>query len=124
MLEHHSAVDFKNDSNGLKMRLASENWDSPIIITTNVQLFESLFSSKPGKTRKLHNLANSVIIFDEAQLLPSEYLKPCLSAVEVLANQYGARIVLCTATQPPLERFLKVPPKEKISDAPRDRKPF
>lgn len=124
VLEHHSSVDFKNDSNGLKMRLASENWDSPIIITTNVQLFESLFSSKPGKTRKLHNLANSVIIFDEAQLLPSEYLKPCLSAVEVLANQYGARIVLCTATQPPLERFLKVPPKEIISDAQRYRKPF
>lgn len=124
VLEHHSSVDFKNDSNGLKMRLASENWDSPIIITTNVQLFESLFSSKPGKTRKLHNLANSVIIFDEAQLLPSEYLKPCLSAVEVLANQYGARIVLCTATQPPLERFLKAPPKEIISDVQRFRKPF
>lgn len=77
----------------------------PIVVTTNVQFFESLFSNKKRSARKLHNIAKSVIIFDEAQMLPREFLKPSLLAVQDLVNNYGATAVFCTATQPSLERF-------------------
>ncbi len=105
VLENHSNVDY-GDSEELKpMQLATENWDKPVVVTTNVQFFESLFSNKTSKCRKLHNMANSVIIFDEAQMLPTQYLIPCCRAMEELATNYNSTIVLCTATQPSLQKF-------------------
>lgn len=105
VLEHHSNYDYRDldDEEEVRQRLAVQNWDAPIVVTTNVQLFESLFSNKPGKSRKVHNMANSVIILDEAQTLPDSLLMPSLAMLEELAAGYGASIVLCTATQPALE---------------------
>lgn len=108
VLEHHSNVNFESSEELKPMQLASENWDKPVIVTTNVQFFESLFASKSSKCRKIHNIANSVIIFDEAQMLPNDYLKPCISMMEELLNHYRTSIVLCTATQPALTTFLKM----------------
>lgn len=107
VLEHHSNVNFESSEELKPMQLASENWDKPVIVTTNVQFFESLFASKSSKCRKIHNIANSVIIFDEAQMLPNDYLKPCISMMEELLNHYRTSIVLCTATQPALTTFFK-----------------
>ncbi len=98
VIEHHSNLDPENET--AKNRLASENWDAPIIVTTNVQLFESLFASQPSSCRKLHNLFNSVVILEEDQMLPPEYLKPILSALKVLVEDYGVTVLFCTATQP------------------------
>lgn len=98
VLEHHSNLD--PDQETVQQRLLAENWDAPLIVTTNAQFFESLFAAKPSRCRKLHRLVKSVIILDEAQTLPVELLKPCLSALQTLANDYGCTIVLCTATQP------------------------
>lgn len=101
VLEHHSNLD--PDKESAASRLATENWDAPIIVTTNVQLFESLLASKPSDCRKLHNIVNSIIILDEAQMLPPEFLKPLLSVLRTLVDDFGVTVVLCTATQPALE---------------------
>lgn len=98
VLEHHCNVD--DESMSETMRLTCENWDAPIVVTTNVQFFESLFANRSSKCRKLHNVAKSVIILDEAQGLPIEVLKPCLKAIEELSVRYGASVVLSTATLP------------------------
>lgn len=100
VIEHHSNLDPEQES--AKSRLATENWDAPLIVTTNVQLFESLFGAKSSVCRKLHNLVNSVVILDEAQLLPPEYLAPVLQSIRLLSSHYGVTFVLCTATQPAL----------------------
>lgn len=109
ILEHHSEIVYEEDSDEMnpKKRLAIENWDYPIILTTAVQFFNSLYSYKPSKCRKLHNIANSVIIFDEAQNIPVKYLKPCLLAIYELYKNYNCTIVLSTATQPPFEALYK-----------------
>jgi len=98
VLEHHSAVDVDEEDEW--MRAAAENWDAPIIVTTTVQLFESLFSRRPQKVRKLHRMARSVIILDEAQALPAPLLEPTLDALRTLTTRFGATVVLSTATQP------------------------
>lgn len=100
VVEHHSNLD--PDKETQRSRLASENWDAPIVVTTNVQFFESLYAAKPGRCRKLHNIIDSVIILDEAQLLPPELLEPCVEAINELVQNYGTTIVLSTATQPAL----------------------
>lgn len=105
VLEHHSGIDYENTDELRPKQLAAENWDLPVVVTTNVQFFESLFSHKPSKCRKLHHIANSVVILDEAQMLPNDYLRPCIAAMEELVRHYGSSIVLCTATQPALKDF-------------------
>lgn len=102
VLEHHSAIDDERISpeGSDKLRLAMEDWAAPIVVTTNVQLFESLFAARPARARKLHNIAGSVIILDEAQCLPRHLLLPSLRMIDALAAPYGCTIVLCTATQP------------------------
>ena len=106
VLENHSNVDYEISEDFKPMQLAAENWDKPVVVTTNVQFFESLYANKSSKCRKLHNIVNSVIIFDEAQMLPPNYLKPCMAMIEELLQQYGTSVVLCTATQPALQQFL------------------
>lgn len=102
LLEHHSNIEPSKDT--LANKLATENWDSPIILTTNVQFFESLFASSTTPCRKLHRIANSVIVLDEVQTLPVEFLQPTLQALRELVLNYGCSVVLCTATQPALEK--------------------
>jgi CRISPR-associated endonuclease/helicase Cas3 len=127
VLEHHSNFDWegkkkeagdnpddRTNSAYAKLKLAAENWDIPIVVTTNVQFFESLFANKSSRCRKLHNIAKSVIVFDEAQMLPREYMRPVMAAVWELVTNYGASVVFCTATQPGLERFL--PEKTELKE--------
>jgi CRISPR-associated endonuclease/helicase Cas3 len=119
VLEHHSAfreeealaalekrqgatADESSLQAGERLRLATENWDAAIVVTTAVQFFESLFSNRPTRCRKLHNIAKSVVILDEAQTLPLKLLRPCIAALDELARNYKTSIVLCTATQPAL----------------------
>lgn len=109
VLPHYSEAPYQlkdeSDMNemDLKRALAAENWNAPIVVTTAVQFFESLYSNKTSRCRKLHNMANSVIVFDEAQTLPVPYLRPCIRAIAELVEQYGSTAVLCTATQPELQ---------------------
>lgn len=90
----------------LRHAVAAENWDMPVIVTTAVQFFESIYANRSSKCRKLHNLADSVIIFDEAQMLPLCHLRPCVAAMASLAEQFRSTLVLCTATQPSLGDLL------------------
>ncbi len=113
VLEHHSNYSYdpseseSPSENARKMRLASENWDIPVVVTTTVQFFESLFSSKSSRCRKLHNISRSVIIFDEAQLIPLEHLYPCVAGIIELVRHYGSTAVFCTATQPFLDKIVQ-----------------
>lgn len=102
LIEHHSNLNPKLDTR--QNKLAAENWDAPLIVTTNVQLYESLFAAKTSSARKLHRLARSIIILDEAQTIPVDLLTPTLAALKELVGRYGCSVVLCTATQPALER--------------------
>lgn len=117
VLENHCNVEYDNEdevNSGNKMQLAAENWDCPVVVTTNVQFFESLFANKSSKCRKLHNIAKSVIIFDEAQMFPVQYLKPCVQAISELIYNYHCTAVLCSATQPALHPFF--PEKMKAEE--------
>jgi CRISPR-associated endonuclease/helicase Cas3 len=98
VVEHHSNIDTEDSS--LRSRLATENWDAPVIVTTTVQFFESLFAVKPSKCRKLHNIVNSIVILDEAQLLPLRFLKPILNTMNILSKYYHITFIISTATQP------------------------
>ncbi len=122
VVENHSNLDPDDSIRATtRSRLSAENWDARLIVTTNVQFFESLHANKTSRSRKLHRLARSAIILDEAQTLPLDLLQPCLRSLEELTSHYGASVVLCTATQPALERrddftIGLAPPNEIISD--------
>jgi CRISPR-associated endonuclease/helicase Cas3 len=126
VVEHHANLD--EDESTSKSRLAAENWDAPVIVTTSVQFFESLFAAKTSRCRKLHNIANSVVVLDEAQLVPAEYLYPIIQAIELLKCHYRVTFVISTATQPAFEsrpdfkNFKGLPIgsiREIISDVPK-----
>ena len=102
VIEHHSNIDPEKDTE--RNRLASENWDAPIIVTTNVQFFESLYANKNSRLRKLHNISRSVIVLDEVQSLPPHLLYPILDAIRELREHYGCSVILSTATQPALKK--------------------
>ena len=117
VLEHHASFDWEAAAAAdlereagqgpdaiSRLRRAAENWDAPLVVTTAVQFFESLFAARTSRCRKLHNLARSVIVLDEAQNLPLRLLNPCLAALDELGRHYRASVVLCTATQPAVRR--------------------
>lgn len=110
VLEHHSNVDYDSIGDGEtieKMRLATENWDYPIVVTTNVQLLESMFSNRPSKCRKLHNIVNSVIIMDEVQTLPTDYLQPIVDSLKTYNKLFNVSILFTTASQPVLSGLIE-----------------
>jgi len=119
VIEHHSNLD--PDKEDSRSRLATENWDASIVVTTNVQFFESLFAAKTSRCRKLHNIVNSVVVLDEAQLLPPEFLAPVLHVMQDLSHNYKVSFVLSTATQPafsPRPKFAGLKDVRELMDDP------
>ena len=128
VLEHHSDISFSGGEASQeaeryeRTRLLAENWEAPIIVTTNVQFFESLFSHKVSRSRKVHSIANSVVVFDEVQMFPTEFLHPMLRLLEDLRRIYGTQLLFCSATLPPFDKdhtssFKKVNDFHQLSDA-------
>ena len=110
ILEHHSNVDpeqIKDERLREQMKLATENWDYPIVVTTNVQLFESMFSNKPSTCRKLHNIVNSVLILDEVQTLPMDYLQPIVDTLKTYNKIFKVSVLFTTASQPVLSGLIE-----------------
>lgn len=123
LIEHHSNAEADPKQENSRSRLSCENWDAPVVVTTSVQFFESLFAAKTSRCRKLHNICNSIVVLDEAQLLPPEYLQPILDVLNLLTKHYGITVVLSTATQPALATINDyVDPKKHIAglDDPRE----
>lgn len=118
MVEHHSQTDTDARGDTSRSRLACENWDAPLVVTTNVQLFESLFAARTSRCRKLHNITRSVIVLDEAQLLPPEFLQPILDVLALLVAHYGVTVLLCTATQPTLTEAPRFDPRQRLRGLP------
>jgi CRISPR-associated endonuclease/helicase Cas3 len=114
LVEHHSQVDNPAERETARSRLACENWNAPLIVTTNVQLFESLFAARTSRCRKLHRVQRSVIVLDEAQTLPPPFLQPTLDALRLLVNHYGVTLVSCTATQPVLTDIPRFDPRHAL----------
>jgi CRISPR-associated endonuclease/helicase Cas3 len=106
ILEHHSNFDFEqndftDDGTGKnKLKLAAENWDAPFIITTNVQFFESIYSNRSSRLRKLHNMSDSILVFDEIHTLPMKYFAPCIKAVDQLTANFNSEAIFLSATMP------------------------
>lgn len=110
VLEHHSNFDpssIKDDRLRHKAKLATENWDYPIIVTTNVQLFESMFGNRPSDCRKLHNIVNGIIILDEVQTLPTDFLQPIVDSLKAYNNMFGVSVLFTTASQPILSGLIE-----------------
>ena len=128
VLEHHSDISFAGGEASQeaeryeRTRLLAENWDAPIIVTTNVQFFESLFSHQVSRNRKVHSIANSVVVFDEVQMFPTKFLSPMLRLLDDLKHIYGTQLLFCSATLPPFDKdhsspFKKVNDYHQLSDA-------
>ncbi len=114
VVEHHSNAEVDAEKETARSRLACENWDAPLVVTTNVQLFESLFARKTSRCRKLHRLAGSVIVLDEAQLLPLAFLQPVVDVLRYLVQDHGVTVLLCTATQPVLNTSASADPTKGL----------
>lgn len=114
VVEHHSNAEADESRENHRSRLACENWDAPLVVTTNVQLFESLFARRTSRCRKLHSLVDSVIVLDEAQLLPLEFLQPVVDVLRYLVQDFGATVLLCTATQPVLDAAASFDPQRGL----------
>ena len=109
VLEHHCNFDYDGigeESTREKLRRAAENWDAPVIVTTNVQFFESIYGNRPSQARKLHNIAESVLVFDEVHMFPSLFYQPCLEAVKLLVSRYSCRALFLTATMPDHQKWM------------------
>lgn len=110
VLEHQSNYDIteiKDEEQRSRLMLATENWDYPIVVTTNVRLFESIFSNKPSVCRKLHNIVKSVIILDEVQTLPTDFLQPIVNSLKTYRRIFGVSVLLTTASQPVLSGLIE-----------------
>ncbi|WP_329905454.1 CRISPR-associated helicase Cas3' [Porphyromonas pogonae] len=107
VLEHHSDIDIEDEEVYKRSKLLSENWDAPIIVTTTVQFFESLFANRPSKCRKLHNIANAIVVFDEVQMFPMSYLNPILRTIDGLVDEFQTQVLFCTATLPLMDEMPK-----------------
>lgn len=123
VIEHHNAVDFDSKTKDAEVKrwsLACENWDAPIIVTTNVQLFESMFSNHPFACRKLHSIANSVVILDEIQSLSRDFLQPIVNSIKSYSKIFGTSFLFCTASQPILDGMVKGCSKETFKGIDRN----
>lgn len=108
-----------------KIKKACENWDAPLIVTTNIQFFESLYNYRSSRLRKLHNLSNSIVIFDEVHMLPSEYIQPCIKAIGYITKFIGSKALLMSATMPDYSKFINEYTSDcKVTDAVPDKSLF